>query len=93
MAGGGTLREHLEQVAKQTGRTPRQLQDLPELWPAAEHIWEWFVELNFGKVSSLTSTSSKYMEIYFWSNLNNILIKPFEVRALSFLYEVNFKID
>ena len=51
-----SLRKHLQQVQKTTGKVPRQLAEVPELPESAAYIWHWFWEL---KVSGWLPFSSQ----------------------------------
>lgn len=81
-AGGGALRDHLEQVARQTGKQPRQLAEEPELWAAAEHIWEWFLELHAARPTALGPQPISYGEIAAWATVNRLSPQLWELDAL-----------
>ena len=86
-----SLRKHLQQVQKTTGKVPRQLAEVPELPESAAYgsllnvsvlaempaayIWHWFWELK-------GSQPLTYTEIKNWSELTATPLTPFEVQAL-----------
>jgi len=78
-AGGGSVRDHLEQVARQTGKVPAPLENVPELWPAAEHLWSHFLDLIRGRS---TATPLSYGEIAAWARLIGLHLVEWEVHAL-----------
>lgn len=85
MAGGGTLRDHLEQVALQTGNLPVQLRNTPDLWPAAEYLWKWFGDLHAARLNTFAPQPVSYHEIAAWRDLHKIDLRPPEVEALRML--------
>jgi len=70
-----SLRKHLQQVQKTTGKVPRQLAEVPKLPESAAYIWHWFWELK-------GSQPLTYTEIKSWSELTATPLTPFEVQAL-----------
>ena len=70
-----SLRKHLQQVQKTTGKVPRQLAEVPELPESAAYIRHWFWELK-------GSQPLTYTEIKSWSELTATPLTPFEVQAL-----------
>ena len=65
-----SLRKHLQQVRKTTGKVPRQLAEVPEL-PESAAFWEL-----------KGSQPLTYTEIKNWSELTATPLAPFEVQAL-----------
>jgi hypothetical protein len=67
-------REHLRQVAKQTGRTPKEL-NLPEFPVELGYFVEWSSDL-------IRSEPLTFTEIKNWSDLTRTFPAPWEVSVL-----------
>lgn len=80
--GGGTLRDHLESVERQTGKTPDKL--IPPDFPdAVGHLWEWFIDLDRARPSGGFGPSAiSYAEIDAFARLTGAEPTPFEVDVL-----------
>lgn len=70
-----SLRKHLLQVQKATGKVPRELAEFPELPEPVAYLWRWFWEAK--GAGPLT-----YAEIKSWSELTATPLAPFEAQAL-----------
>lgn len=85
---GRSLREHLESVERQTGKTPAKLIG-PELDVSGAHIWEWFLDLHGTRGSNGFGPSSiSYSEILAWSFLTQQRPTPWEISVLKRLDDV-----
>lgn len=83
------MREHLEQVARQTGRVPSELEDEPAIPACVETAWVWFFELNRARSGTgLGINPLSYAEISAWSELTGNRPAPFELRVIRALDEV-----
>lgn len=80
-ADGLSLREHLEAVQRQTGRTPPELVG-PELLPACQDWWTWWHELAEGRQQGLALSTFAWAEIDAWARLTRRDIGPFDIDAL-----------
>ena len=73
----GSLRAHLKQVERQTGRT------LPELHvakpEAVMYLWKWFLELNHTRVGY---NAIPYTELYHFMEVRNLSLSQWEIDAL-----------
>lgn len=71
---GVTLRDRLEQVEEQTGRSDPRLDSL-EVPAAGAHLWQWFWELR--RDGTIT-----YQEIESWCRLTGQGLSPWEAGTL-----------
>jgi hypothetical protein len=79
---GATLREHLEKIQQQSGKTPKQLEsvDRPD---AALYLWEWFIDLSNGRqYGECGAMPLSYAEMQAWSNLRRIRPEAWEAEAI-----------
>jgi hypothetical protein len=78
---GTTLKSHLIQAFKNTGKKPK---DLEEVNPPAAfvYLWDWFWELDHSRDRSMTCAPLTYEETYFWQKLNEVKLFPWELEAL-----------
>ena len=89
---GSTLREHLEQVQKITGRPQPELQDAPELPEASYYVWNWFVKLNSKRGSNgFGMNPLTYTEMYSFFKLQGIFPEQWELDLLEELDSVALK--
>lgn len=79
MEGGGTKREHLENIEKQTGR--QQLPDY-EIPFAGQHLWDWFWQLSNRRQSGFGASLVSYTEIRSWLEVRKPLIHDWEIEIL-----------
>lgn len=83
---GSTKREHLGVIANATKKVPVELRDQPELPESAEHVWNWFLELNSGRTASMAGLNTiSYSEIKAWAELLKMDLAVWEVNALKAL--------
>jgi hypothetical protein len=80
-ADGRSLRDHLESVQRQTGRTPPELVG-PTLLPMCSHWWAWWHELAEGRQQGLALSTFAWSEIGHWAQLTKRDIDPVDVAAL-----------
>lgn len=66
-----------------TGVTPPELADLPQCPPGAEHIWDWFQQLNGKRTFGMTLNPITWHDIYAWSQLTGTKPKQWELDAIS----------
>jgi hypothetical protein len=80
MEGGGTKREHLERIEKQTGR-----QQIPEfeIPIEGEHIWNWFWQLSNRRPQGFGVSPITFGEIKSWLEVRKPLIHDFEIEILT----------
>jgi len=80
MDGGGTKREHLERIEKQTGK--QQIPDF-EVPIEGEHIWDWFWELSGRRPQGFGNSLIPYSEIKSWVEVRKPLIYDWEIEILT----------
>lgn len=88
-ADGAGLRDHIEQLCKQTGKTRKELglsgdddddDDIPQ---AGRHLWDWFWELHQGRGSNGFSPNPiSWTELDAWARRFGLDLNPFELCAL-----------
>lgn len=79
---GTSEREHLEQVARQTGTTPAALigPPLPDL---ARHLWDTFLELHRGRTYGMSGANPlTHMDIFGWCNLTGVRLSLWELEIV-----------
>lgn len=78
----GTLREHLEQVEKQTGKKPKAL--IPPEFPSLlAHIWSAFLDLNSSRTMGPASPNAiTYDTILAYCNLMLCPLTPRDVELV-----------
>lgn len=78
-------REHLEQVAKITGKTPDELvaPDFPDL---LLYLWEAFLDLHKGRSYGMNGGNPlTWSDIAAWCNLTGIVLSSWEVTTIKAL--------
>lgn len=79
---GRTHREHLEQVERDSGFRPAEL-DTPDIPEAAEHVWRWFLELSQARGSTgFGPAPLTYQDIAAWARLTGADPSPWEIGVL-----------
>lgn len=73
------LREHLQQIQKATGHTPKELADQPECPPELAYVWEWYWQL---------PRPFSFTELHHWSQLTRRRIRAWEADLLSSLSRI-----
>jgi len=79
---GIALREHLEQIERQTGKRPKELEntDFPTL---ASNIWSAFIALSSSRSSGFSGPNPiTFSEIKSWMQLTHSRLAAWEVEAL-----------
>jgi len=83
---GSTKRDHLKRVADMTNKSPKELQDLPELPESAAHVWGWFLELNGTRQAAMNGALPiSYLEMLSWQALTLEKLARWEVIAIKAL--------
>lgn len=78
----GTLREHLEQVERQTGRRPKDL-DGPDFPNLMSHLWTAFLDLNNSRsMGQYSANPISYQEIEAYCRLSAVPLTPRDVDAI-----------
>ena len=89
MHGNSTERDHLEQVAKQTGKPIEEVNDFNEsaIFPdAASHLWKAFIELHKGRTYGMNGPNPiSYDLMHNWSKLSGITLDYWEVDIMQSL--------
>jgi hypothetical protein len=79
---GLSQREHLEQVERQTGKRPKEL-DGPEFPELLSHIWSAFTILNGSRSIGFNGPNSiSFGDIKAWMELTDTPLTAFEVEAI-----------
>lgn len=85
-----TERDHLEQVAKQLGKSVEELENRednleePPTFPDLTlHIWAAFLELHNGRTYNMSGPNPiSYDTIYFWCHMMGIELTPWEIGVI-----------
>ena len=82
---GISQREHLEQVQRQTGQTPKELEGTP--FPTlVSHIWSAFAALSSARTNGFSGPNPlSYTEIKSWVELTNASVSARDVEAIKSL--------
>ena len=75
------LREHLNNIWRQTGRKPPKLEDSP-LPPLAKHVWEYFVDLHNERMSINPKSMITSTHMRDWCWLNEVELELWERLAI-----------
>ncbi len=79
---GQSLRSHLEQVEKVTGKKPAELEQIEPPY-AARYIWEWFWELHQGRGAGMSGPLPlSWAEIKAWCDLRGLRLENYETDAI-----------
>lgn len=80
---GISQREHLEQVEKQTGRKPKDLENPNEFPTVLSHVWSFFIQLHNSRTSGFSGPNLiTYQEIESWKNLTGNSVTPYEIDCI-----------
>lgn len=85
---GATVQEQLEQVWKQTGRKPVELEDLVELPDVFNDCWRWFLKLNQTRAAGFGFTKIQYAEMKAYFDLIHIEPEEWEILIIELFDEV-----
>ncbi len=79
---GVTMREHLQSIARQSGKTPQELEPVPcpdSMMP----LWQMFLQLHSARSMSIDGPQPiSYSEIAAWNALTGQQVTPDEVAAI-----------
>lgn len=79
---GNTKFDLLTKFSERTGKKHPDLIE-PEVNEFVLYVWEWFIELNSQRTSNgFGSNPIQFIDIKSWAELNQRLIKPWEVKAI-----------
>jgi len=89
-ADGTTRRDHIEEAARQLGKTPEELwpvedeaDDAPEVPEGGECLWNWFQELSAGRGNNgFGPTAISWADIEAWARLTAVELTPYETLTL-----------
>ena len=89
---GVTEREHLEQVERQTGKTPEPLIG-PDFPQELSYIWSVFLHLSNARSVGFSGPNPlSYQEIKAWMEVTDNNLEPWEVEAIKRLDNVYMKV-
>ena len=84
-SGSNSIRAKLESVWRQTGRKPKELEELKEMPEAFAPLWEDFINLNNTRTSNgFGANAISYAEIQAYYKLNQIYVQPWEIQVLRY---------
>ena len=79
---GVTEREHLQEVERQTGKTPQALIG-PQFPTLVSHIWSAFISLSNGRSMGFSGPNPiGYEQIKAWKELTETPLKAWEIEAI-----------
>lgn len=79
------LRNHLEQVYKQTGVKPLKLREQPDKPDELEYIVDWYLEVK-------THEALTYTELASWSAITQVGLLPWEVDVIKTLDRIYWRV-
>ena len=86
---GSALRDHIEQLCRQTGKSPEELGlapeevQEPEVPFAGEHLWAWFWEVAEARTSNgFCLLPLSWADIEAWARLTATPLSPYEALTL-----------
>ncbi len=90
---GITMRQHLEQVERQSGMTPQALRNTVEFPRLLHHIWIAFCHLNSARQAGFSGPNPiTYTELKAWKELTETPLEPWEIEALKKLDQVYLRV-
>lgn len=90
---GVTEREHLEEVERQTGKTPQALIG-PQFPTLVSHIWSAFVSLSSTRTAGFSGPNPiTYPDIQAWLTLTNQVLSPRDIEAIKLLDSTYLRIQ
>jgi len=82
-------REHLQQVERQTGFTPKALDNPTEFPSLLMYIWSAFCSLNSARTAGFSGPNPiTYTEIKAWKELTDTPLGPWDIQVLKRLDQV-----
>lgn len=80
------MRDQLNNVWRQTGIKPKELDELLEIPQSCEHVWKWFIDLNSGRTSNgFGPNPLTYSDIYSYFTLYNMYPDEWELELIKVL--------
>lgn len=77
---GSSIREQLENVWRQTGKKPKELEDLVELPSSMIEVWSWFITLHESRSSNGFGVNPiSFMDIWTFFQLQEITPYRWEI--------------
>jgi hypothetical protein len=91
---GASLRSHLESIARQTGKKPKQLAEIPEMPSELGYIWVWFLELDAGRGGNGFGLNPlSYTEIQAWAYLKRVVLAAWEVEVIKLIDSARIRVS
>ena len=82
-ASGSSVRDKLEMIQRNTGRTPPELQNLIELPESCYDVWSWFIELHNTRTSTgFGANPITYSDMHSFFALNCIQPEQWEIKLI-----------
>ena len=78
----------MESVERQTGKRPKELDDLVELPDFARYVWQYFLALNAKRGGGFGPSPLTYQEMQAYFTLNQIQVEPWEIQLIDLLDRV-----
>lgn len=79
---GKTLREHLESVRRQTGKTPPELEGSDEAPEMTDDWWLWWCELSGGRQQGFGASPLTWSDIVSWMRLTARRLTALDIAAI-----------
>lgn len=90
---GITEREHLQQVERQTGFTPKALENPTEFPMLLMYIWSAFCSLNSARTSGFSGLNPiTYTELKAWKELTETPLKAWDIQAIKRLDQMFIRV-
>jgi hypothetical protein len=89
---GTTIRDQLNNVWRQTGIKPKELDQLIELPESCKLCWNWFLSLNRTRPVSMQACAITYLEIKAFFDLQGIEPQPEEVDMIVLFDSIAMKV-
>lgn len=77
-----TYREQYESIERQTGKTPPELEGLPELPECAAHVWGWYQDLTGKRTIGMAMNPITWPDVDSWCNRRKLDPKQWELDAI-----------
>ena len=87
-SGEGSTRAKLESVARQTGKVPKELEELVELPESMRYVWKYFLDLNRKRSSGMGIGPITYTEMLSYFTLNSVAYDETEIQLIDVLDSV-----
>jgi len=90
---GTTEREHLLQVERQTGHTPKALENPTPFPSLLMYIWSAYCSLNSARTAGFSGPNPiTYTEIKAWKELTETPLKAWDIQAIKRLDQVFIRV-